>query len=46
MKFWAVLLNENLSWKEHIKYKENKIVKNLELLHRAKHYLHKRSLLV
>ena len=37
IKFLGVLLDENLSWKEHIKYNENKI---------AKHYLKKRSLLV
>ena len=41
-----VLLDENLSWKEHIKYNENKIAKNLGLLFKAKHYLNKRSLLV
>ena len=45
-KFWGVLSDENLSWKEHIKYNENKIAKNLRLLFRAKHYLKKRSLLV
>ena len=26
--FFGVLLDENLSWKKHIKYNENKIVKN------------------
>ena len=46
IKFWGVLLDENLSWKEHIKYNENKIAKNLGLLFKAKHYLNKRSLLV
>ena len=44
--FFGVLLDENLSWKEHIKYNENKIAKNLGLLYKAKHYLNKRSLLV
>ena len=44
--FLEVLLDENLSWKEHIKYNENKIAKNLGLLYKAKHYLNKRSLLV
>ena len=46
IKFFWVLLGENLSWKEHIKYNENKIAKNLGLLYKAKHYLNKRSLLV
>ena len=39
-------MGENLSWKEHIKYNENKTAKNLGLLYKAKHYLNKRSLLV
>ena len=46
IKFWGGLLHENLSWKEHIEYNENKIAKNLGLLYKAKHYLNKRSLLV
>ena len=46
IKFMGVLLDENLSWKEHIKYNENKIAKNLGLLYKAKHYLNKRSLIV
>ena len=29
MKFLGVLLHENLSWKEHMKYLENKIAKNI-----------------
>ena len=29
IKFLAVLLDENLNWKEHIKCTENKIAKNL-----------------
>ena len=45
IKFLQVLLDENLSWKEHIKYNENKISKNLGLLYKSKHYLSKRSLL-
>ena len=36
-----VLLDENLSVKEHIKYNENKIARNLGLLYKAKHYLNK-----
>ena len=47
IKFWGGgLLDENLSWKEHIKYNEHKIAKNLGLLYKAKHSLNKRSLLV
>ena len=46
IKFFGVLLDENLSWKEHIKFNENKIAKNIGLLYKAKHYLNKRSLLV
>ena len=36
IKFLGVLLDENLSWKEHIKYNENKVAKNIGLLYRAK----------
>ena len=39
-------MDENLSWKEHIKYSENKTAENLGFLDKAKHYLNKRSLLV
>ena len=46
IRFFGVLLDENLCWKEHIKYNENKIAKNLGLLYKAKHCLNKRSLLV
>ena len=28
IKFFGVLLDENLNWKEHIKYTENKTPKN------------------
>ena len=45
IKFLQILLDENLSWKEHIKYNKNKISKNLGLLYKSKHYLNKRSLL-
>ena len=41
-----VLLNENVSWKEHIKCNENKVAKNLGLLYKPKPYLNKGSLLV
>ena len=44
MKFLGVLLDDNLSWKEHIKYLENKIAKNIGLMYRAKPFLDKESL--
>ena len=45
MKFLSVLLDHNLSWKEHIKYLENKIAKNIGLMYRGKAFLDKESLL-
>ena len=45
IKFFGVLLNEHLSWKEHIMYTENKIAKNIGLLSRAKPFLGENSLL-
>ena len=36
IKFLGVLLDENLNWKEYIKYTENKIAKNLRLLYKAR----------
>ena len=45
MKLLGVLLDDNLSWKEHIKYLENKIAKNIGLMCRAKPFLNKESLL-
>ena len=44
-KFLGVLLNENLSWKDHIKYIENKVAKNIGLLYRAKLFLDENLLL-
>lgn len=32
----GVLLDENLTWKEHIKYTENKIAKDLGLLYKTR----------
>ena len=45
MKFLGVLLDNNLSWKEHIKYLENKTAKNVGLMYRTKPFLDKESLL-
>ena len=36
IKFIGVLLDKNLNWKEHIKCTENKIIKNLGLLYKAR----------
>ena len=44
IKFLGVLLDENLNWKEHIKYTENKIAKNLGLLHKARPFLERNAL--
>ena len=41
-KFLGVLLNENPSWKDHIKYTENKISKNIGILYKARNYLSER----
>ena len=45
IKFLGVLLDENLNWKEHIKYTENKIAKNLGLLYKARLFLERNALL-
>ena len=45
IKFIGVLLDENLNWKELIKYTENKIVKNIGLLYRARPFLDRNVLL-
>ena len=45
IKFLGVLLDENLNWKEHIKYTENKIAKNLVVLFKARPFLEKNALL-
>ena len=45
LKFLGVLRDENLCWKEHIKYIESKITKNIGLLYNAKPYITKHSLL-
>ena len=45
MKFLDVLLDDDLSWKEHIKYLENKTAKNIGPMYRAKPFLDKEFLL-
>ena len=46
IKFLGVSLDENITWKEHLKYIENKCAKNIGLLYKAKHPLNKKCLLV
>ena len=36
IKFLGALLDENLSWEDHIKYIENKVAKSIGLFYRAK----------
>ena len=45
IKSIGVLLDENLNWKEHIKYTEDKIAQNLGLLYKAKPFLNRNALL-
>ena len=45
IKFLGVFLDENLTWKDHIKYIENKIEKNIGILYRSKAYLNNKCLL-
>ena len=45
IKKCSVLLDENLTWKPHIKYIENRITKNFGLLFKTKPFLNKQSLL-
>ena len=38
-KFLGVIIDENLTWKNHIEVVENKISKNIGVLYRASHLL-------
>ena len=44
IKFLGVLVDENLTWIDHITLVENKLSKNLGLLHKPKNYLNKKSM--
>ena len=44
VKFLGVMLDENISWKDHIKPIEKKLAKNIGLLYQAKPYLDETSL--
>ena len=43
IKFFGVLLDQNLTWKERIKLTENKIAKNIGILYEARPYLDKKK---
>ena len=44
-RYYKLGLVENLYWKDHIKYTENKVAENIGLLYRTKLFLDKNSLL-
>ena len=44
LKFLGVMIDENLTWKTHIKLVENKISKNVGILFKASRYLNSKSL--
>ena len=45
VKFLGVIIDENLTWKNHIEVGENKISKNIGVLYRASHLLDFKNLL-
>ena len=45
MKFLDILLDDNLSWKEHMKYLEIKLAKNIGLMYMEKPFKDKEPLL-
>ena len=45
IKILGLFLDENLTWKDHIKYIENKTAKNIGILYRSKPYLNNKCLL-
>ena len=44
IKFLGKMIDENISWRDHIKTVENKLSKNIGLLYQAKQFLDKNSL--
>ena len=46
IKSLGVFLDENLTWKEHIKYNENKIAKNIGIISRSKPHLNKKVFII
>ena len=45
MKFLGVLVDENITWVDHITTAENKLSKNVGLLYKAKNYLNKKPII-
>ena len=44
IKFLGVMVDEHLNWKDHINVIENKLSKNLGLLHKAKQFLNVKAM--
>ena len=44
VKFLGVMVDEHLNWKDHINVIENKLSKNLGLLHKAKQFLNAKAM--
>ena len=44
VKFLGIMVDENLTWKDHIHILEKKLLKNIGLLYRAKPYLDKNTM--
>ena len=44
IKFLGVMVDEHLNWKDHINIIENKLSKNLGLLHKAKQFLNAKAM--
>ena len=44
IKFLGVMLDEHISWKDHIKTVENKLAENIGLLNRVSYFLNRNSL--
>ena len=44
IKFLGVMLDEHISWNDHIKTVENKLAKNIGLLNRVSYFLNRNSL--
>ena len=44
IKFLGVMVDEHLNWKDHINVIENKLSKNLGLLHKAKQFLNAKAM--
>ena len=42
VKFLGIAIDEDFSWNKHIELVENKMSKNIVILHRASHYLDKK----